>query len=70
VRHDGLGTAVQLAGFACVVWAAFLIAVPLGLVTLGAVLVPAGHVLDGFDGKKAWKQWQRRRRGQRMRRVS
>jgi hypothetical protein len=65
---DGLGTLVQLAGFACVVWAAFLIAVPLGLVALGAVLIPAGHVLDGFDWRKARRDWRRRRRG--MRRVS
>lgn len=70
MRHDGVGTVVQLAGFACVVWAAFLIAIPLGLVALGAVLVPAGHVLDGFDAQKTWKAWQRRRRAQRMRRAS
>lgn len=67
---DGVGTFVQLAGFGCVVWAAFLIAVPLGLVALGAVLVPAGHVLDGFDGRKAWAKWRRTRRLKRMRKAS
>lgn len=63
---DELGTVVQLAGFGCVVWAAFLIAVPLGLVALGAVLIPAGHVLDGVDWRKTWVSWKRTRRLKRM----
>lgn len=70
MRNDGFGTVVQLAGFACIVWAAFIIAVPLGLVALGAVLVPAGHVLDGFDARKTWVSWRTRRRTRRMRRAS
>jgi hypothetical protein len=65
---DGLGTVVQLAGFGCVVAAAFLITVPLGLIALGAVLIPAGHALDGTTVKLP--AWWRRRRADRLRRVA
>jgi hypothetical protein len=66
--RDELGTVVQIVGFGCVIAAAFLIAVPLGLVALGGFLIPAGHALDGTTVKLP--AWWRRRRADRLRRVA
>lgn len=44
-----MATVVQLAGFACLAIAGFLIAVPVGFIITGLVLILIGHVLDGVD---------------------
>lgn len=56
--RSALAAILEMAGFACAVYAAWLVALPLGLLALGVALVVVAAMLDS-TGKPARKPARR-----------